>query len=121
MPAQVVLVLTGLWLMFAPWVLGYEGTPAGSSDRIAGPSMAATAFLAVFAITRGLRWVNLVTGLWLLAGPWLLGFPLDATINSLVCGILALVLAPFGSIDQGRYGGGWITLFRTDGLVWPER
>ena len=51
MPAQIILVVTGLWLEVAPWVLGYGGA-AATSDRIAGPVMAATAFLAIFAITR---------------------------------------------------------------------
>lgn len=119
MPAQIILVVAGLWLEFAPWVLGYDGA-AATSDRIAGPVMAATAFLAVFAITRGLRWVNLATGLWLVAAPWLLGFPLDATISSMICGVLALALAPVGSIDQAQYGGGWMALFRTKRLVWPQ-
>lgn len=51
--------------------------------------------------------------------PWLLGFPLDATISSLVCGVVALVLAPVGSVDQSQYGSGWLALFRTKRLVWP--
>lgn len=118
MPAQIVLVVAGLWLEFAPWLLGHEGA-AAISDHIAGPVMAATAFLSIFAITRGLRWINLVTGVWLVVAPWVLGFPLEATISSLICGVLALVLAPIGSIDQTQYGGGWIVLFRTKKLVWP--
>lgn len=119
MPAQIILVLTGVWLVFAPWALGYDGA-AATSDRITGPVLAAAAFLAVFAITRGLRWINLLSGLWLVTAPWLLSFPTDATISSMVCGVLALVLAPMGSLDQDRYGGGWMTLLRTERLPWPD-
>lgn len=115
MPAQMTLVVTGLWLMLAPSVLDYGGA-AATSDRIAGPVMAATAFLAVFAITRGLRWFNLLVGAWLVAAPWLLNFPVDATVSSMVCGVAALVLAPLGAPDQSRYGGGWIALRRTERL-----
>ena len=113
--AQIVLTVVGLWLMFAPSVLGYQGT-AADSDRFAGPLLAAFAFLAIFRITRGLRWVNLPIGAWLIVGPLLLGFPTDATVNSIVCGVLVVVLAPIGRVDQSRYGGGWITLWRTDRL-----
>jgi hypothetical protein len=120
MPAQMTLTVVGLWLMAAPAVLGYGGA-AATSDRVAGPVMAAIAFLAVFRITRGLRWLNLPVGAWLVAAPWLLGFPTDATVSSMVCGVMALVLAPIGSPDQSRYGGGWIALLRTDRLTFPRR
>lgn len=118
--AQIVLVGVGLWLEFAPLVLGYDGV-AANSDRIAGPVMIAIAFLSIFGITRGLRWFNLLVGLWLVVGPWLLSFPLDAALSSLAAGVLALVLAPVGQPDQGRYGGGWIVLLQTSRLPWPER
>ena len=119
MPAQVTLAVAGLWLIFAPSVLGYDGA-AATSDRIAGPVMAATAFLAVFAITRGLRWFNLPVGAWLVAAPWLLDFPVEATVSSLVCGVAALALAPIGAPDQSRYGGGWIVLRHSDRLSRPR-
>jgi hypothetical protein len=111
--AQIMLAATGVWLMAAPAVLGY-GEPAATSDRIAGPVMAAVAFLAVFSITRGLRWGNLAVGAWLVLAPWLLDFPTDALANSCVCGIAALVLAPVGHLDQEQYGGGWLALVRGD-------
>lgn len=101
----------GIWLMFAPAVLDY-GDPAATSDRMAGPALAAIGFLAGFAITRGVRWLNLATGAWLVAAPFLLAFPTDATINSVLIGLAALALAPWGKPDQSRYGGGWIVLFR---------
>ena len=115
MAGQIVLTLAGLWLMVAPAVLDY-GDPAAASDRIAGPVMAATAFLAIFAITRGVRWVNVPVGLWLVAAPWLLGFPADAAVSSVVVGVLALTLAWTGALDQSRYGGGWRSLWDTGRL-----
>ena len=115
MVAQVVLTVVGIWLMFAPSVLGYA-SPAADSDRIAGPLLAAFAFLAIFQITRGLRWVNLPIGAWLVVAPLLLDFPTDAAVNSVACGVATLVLAPMGRVDQSRYGGGWVTLWRTDRL-----
>ena len=109
MRAQMVLVIVGLWLMAAPAVLDYGGA-AATSDRIAGPLLAAMSFLAVFQITRGMRWANLPIGAWLVAAPWILDFRGDATVSSMLAGVAALVLAPTGSPDQSRYGGGWIAL-----------
>lgn len=117
--AQIPLIFAGLWLMLAPAVLGY-GDPAATSDRIAGPILAAVAFLATFAITRGLRWLNLPVGVWLVVAPWLLDFSGAAIVSSVVCGLAALVLAPLGSPDQGRYGGGWVALRRTERLASPS-
>jgi hypothetical protein len=109
--AQIVLVATGIWLMAAPAVLGYA-EPAATSDRIAGPVMAAIAFLAAFAITRGLRWLNLAVGGWLVIAPWLLDSPTAALVSSSLCGVAALVLAPVGHLEQDQYGGGWLALLR---------
>ena len=119
MKAQMSLVVAGLWLMAAPAVLGYGGD-AATSDRIAGPILAALSFLAVFSITRGLRWASLPIGAWLVVGPWLLDFPTDATVSSMVCGVATLALAPRGSPDQGKYGGGWLTLRDTRRLPGAE-
>lgn len=115
MIAQIVLVVAGLWLMVAPPVLGYDGAPA-TSDRIAAPLLIAFAFLAVFRITRGLRWANLPVGAWLVVGPFMLGSEPAAAASSLVVGALTIVLAPIGRVDQSRYGGGWRVLFRPDDL-----
>ena len=111
-PPHFLLAAAGVWLMFAPAVLDYGG-PAATSDRVAGPALAAIGFLAGFAITRGLRWLNLLTGAWLVAGPWLLGFPDAALVNSVVIGLATLALAPWGKPDQSRYGGGWASLWRS--------
>lgn len=110
MIVQVVLTLAGLWLMAAPAVLGY-GEPASTSDRIAGPVMAAVAFISIATITRGLRWANLPVGLWLLGAPWLLDLPVDATVSSTAVGLLAVAMAGTGAPDQERYAGGWRSLW----------
>lgn len=118
--AFVLLTAVGLWLMAAPAVLGYGGAPE-NSDRIAGPLLAAFSFLAIFQISRGVRWLNLPIGAWLVAAPFVLGAPADAFASSLVSGLLVLTLSPFGRPDQSRYGGGWRALRHTSELAGVSR
>lgn len=103
----------GVWLMAAPAVLGY-GDPAGTNDRIVGPLAATFAIIAIWEVTRALRWLNLALGLWLLAAPWILGgYPADATISSLAAGaLLALFSLVRGKVQQ-EYAGGWPSLWRS--------
>ena len=114
---QLVVFALGVWLMAAPSVLGYTGTSAETSDRLVGPVVAAFGFVAASAITRSVRWVNLLAAAWLLIGPWLLGFPADAAVNSVVVGLLVAVLTPFGSPDPDRFGGGWSSLWKPERLA----
>ena len=108
--AQAIATALGLWLMAAPAVLGYVDDPMEASDRITGPIVITFAFLGMFAITQGVRWINLGAGLWLLVGPWFLYQSTAALVNSLVVGVLLLVLTPIGDPQPEQYGGGWPTL-----------
>lgn len=103
--------LIGVWLMAAPSVLGYGGV-AATNDRIAGPTAAAIAIVAMSQVTRAFRWLNLVIGAWLLLAPWILGYPPSALASSMVSGLALAGLASLrGRVDR-RYGGGWRSLVR---------
>lgn len=108
--AQTVVTATGLWLMAAPAVLGHAGTTAGKADRLIGPLIVAAGFLAIFPITRLVRFFNLLPGVALLITPFVVGAPTDATVNDVVCGLLVLALATVERAPQDQYGGGWDTL-----------
>ena len=90
-------------------MLGYAGTPA-TSDRVAGPVVAAIGIVAASTVTRGLRWANLAPGLWLLVGPVLLGSPAAALVSSVGAGVAVLALVPWIPGDLDRFGGGWRSL-----------
>ncbi len=110
--AQLLVMLLGLWLMAAPSVLDYEGT-AGHSDHIVGPLLASFAAVALWEVTRDLRWVNLILGVWLIAAPWLLGFETSALINSTAVGVLVAALSLVRGRTSDELGGGWSMLWRT--------
>lgn len=103
----------GIWLMGAPAILSYA-EPARTNDHIVGPLVATFATIAVWEVTRPLRWVNLLLGVWLLIAPLALGYgPGASTLNSLAVGAIVAVLAAFpGKIAQ-RFGGGWSSLWRS--------
>ena len=115
MGARIVNFLLGLWLMAAPALLGYIGTPAEVNDRIVGPLVASIAFVAIWEITRGLRWLNVGLGLWLVVAPFLLGawvqnWSFPATINSVLVGLFVAALSLVPGKRTHGYAGGWRSL-----------
>jgi hypothetical protein len=66
------------------------------------------------AVTRGVRWAAVPVAIWLLVGPWLLGFPTDAALNSVVVGLAAAALSQIGGDVRGHFGGGWRALIEND-------
>lgn len=101
----------GLWLMVAPAVLDY-GDPAQTNDRIVGPLVASMAVIALWDVTRPLRFVNAALGAWLVLSPLVLGYPTDAMANSIAVGVLVVAVALIPGPIKGRYGGGWRELWR---------
>jgi hypothetical protein len=60
---------------------------------------------------RPLRWVWLVVGAWLLVPPWIFGYYGTVAMgNGSVVGFLLAALAPLGSEEGSRFGGGWRSL-----------
>lgn len=110
MVTQALSTVLGIWLMFAPAVLGHAGQTLGKLDRGLGPFIASVSFLAVTQICRSLRWVNLLPAAVLLVAPWFLDGPMASKVNTAVVGLVVLLLTPWGHPDQSRYGNGWMTL-----------
>ncbi len=107
--ARIANAALGIWLMAAPAVLGYGGA-ARTNDRIVGPIAAAFATIAIWEVTRSVRFVNVALGGWLLLAPWILGHAPAATVNSLVVGALLIGFALVRGTVEQRFGGGWSAL-----------
>jgi hypothetical protein len=104
----------GVWLMVAPAVLAYADLAARTNDRIVGPIVAGSAFVAIWQLMRPLRWIGIIVGVWLLAAPWILGYGTAPTINSTIVGLLLAVLALLGAKTGKRFGGGWTSLLGSE-------
>lgn len=113
MAARLVNILIGIWLMAAPAVLGY-GDPAAAIDRIAGPTVAAIAMVAISGATRPLRWLNLLIGLWLVAAPLVLGYDLEPFLNSTACGLAVAALSAVRGKVTNSFAGGWSSLLKRE-------
>lgn len=110
--ARLINIGIGIWLMAAPAVLGYGGV-ASNHDRIVGPLLASFACIALWEVTRPLRWVNLLLGGWMLLAPWILGFGPTATVNSLLAGAAVAGLSLVRGTLSHRFGGGWSSLWHS--------
>lgn len=103
--------LVGLWLMASPVVLGYFG-PARINDRVCGPLIATFAIIALWEVTREVRWLNVLLAFWLMLAPLLLHYPTwTPVVNSLACAAVLVVAAVAPGSKTGRYAGGWKSLF----------
>src|SRR5215207_3520539 len=88
---RLVNTLVGLWLMAAPAVLDYAGA-ARTNDRIVGPLAASFAVIAIWEVTRPLRWANVALGVWLLVAPWLLGADRAPLLNETAAGLVLIAM-----------------------------
>jgi len=99
-------VLLGIWLMFAPAVLG--GTAmAANNDRLVGALIVTVAVVSTAEVVRALRLLNVLFGAWIAASGWMLsGATAAGRWSGLVAGALILVL----SLRRGHVGeryGAW--------------
>ncbi len=96
--------LLGAWLMFTRLIFGTEGALA-DSDHLIGAMLFTFSIAAFSEVFRPLRAINFLFAGWLLLAPWLLeGGGLASALNSMVVGILVIVLTlPRGPI-RNRYG-----------------
>jgi uncharacterized membrane protein len=114
---QVIVALTGLYLMAAPAIWGYAGAPE-KIDRFIGPLVASFATMAVWEVLRNLRWLNVALALVLAAlavSPWPWTHPADAMTSDLIAAALIVVLTLIPYPAYQRYGGGWQRLWRRRG------
>lgn len=112
-------VLAGIWLMMSPAVLEYAD-PARANDRIIGPIVASLATIAMWEVSRPVRWVNVVLGAWLLVAPWLLAYPPAARWNSLAIGAVVLGLSLVKGKHTHEFGGGWSSLWKRASPAGPS-
>lgn len=99
-------VLAGVWLVLAPFALGYSDVAeARWNDVIIGVAVAVIALVRVGAPVRyqEISWINFVLGIWLIAAPFVLGYDdvTAALTNDIVVGAIVLALAAASAVSSG--------------------
>jgi len=96
-------ILCGIWLIIAPFILGYQGLQNALWNSIlcgAAVLILAAARVANPATTVGLSWLNLLIGIWLIIAPFFLYANAVTPIwNCVILGILVGLLAIWSAVS----------------------
>ena len=99
-------VLVGAWEVLAPFVLGYTMATGALWDAIIlGIGLIIFAGWAALSneisTIRGLNWINVILGVWLILAPFIIGYTSFAAAlwNDIIVGIVAVVLAGWAAIE----------------------
>lgn len=115
-------IVAGLWLLIAPFVLGYQGIQAALwNDILVGIIVVAFAVARVARplMNPSLSWINAVLGLWLIVAPFVLryggvveaealaaegavGGAQTAMWNDIIVGVIVLVLGAWSALSTRR-------------------
>src|SRR5690606_21691226 len=102
--------LGGMWMMAAPAAFDYDG--AAFNDQFVGPIVATFGIVAMWEVTRGVRWVNRVLAARMLPAALLLDYPVAGGVNAVATGAAVFALSLVRGRTRTRFGGGWASLFR---------
>lgn len=109
---QIINAVLGIWLMISPAVL-QGGVKAEDNNHITGPVIATFAIIALWEATHNIRLWNVPLGVWLVVAPFILGYETGASIiNSILTGILIVVISLKKGTIKGKYAGGWKVLWK---------
>jgi hypothetical protein len=88
-------VLAGIWLIIAPWVLGYSARDPRWNDVGFGIIVGVLALTRVSGAyrTEALSWINLLIGAWLVVACFTIDFTARASWNDVILGVIVFLLA----------------------------
>lgn len=90
-------ILSGVWLVIAPFVLGYQSQTALWNDVILGVIVGSIGIIRTFSPSRSttwLSWSNFVLGLWLIIAPFILGYARTTPrTNDVILGVIVAGLS----------------------------
>ena len=88
-------ILAGIWLIIAPWVLGYTTGDPYWNDVAFGAVVGVIALTRAFGAYREswLSWFNALVGIWIFASAWVLDSSNTAWTNDVILGAIVFVLA----------------------------
>ncbi|MCL4398165.1 SPW repeat protein [Patescibacteria group bacterium] len=90
-------VLAGIWLIISPFIFGYN-TIVGDlwNNVIVGAVVSILALIRIATPRQAefLSWVNFILGLWMIASPFILGYPtVSAQWANVIAGVIVAILS----------------------------
>jgi hypothetical protein len=107
-------VVAGIWLVVAPWILGYSDLSAALwNDVVVGVAIIVLAGIRAASPARFIpvSWANVLLGLWLILAPFVLQYgELTAAAvvgsvalwNDIIVGLVVITLAVFSATSSER-------------------
>jgi hypothetical protein len=82
------------FLFISPWMFAHASGTAAADLRVSGVAVAILSLAAMLAFATWEEWANLLLGIWLIASPWILGFPHTTAMHfSIGIGVAVAFLA----------------------------
>jgi hypothetical protein len=95
-------ILLGIWLIIAPFVLGYSNIERATWNAIiVGVLVLAMAAVRISDPARrpGLSWANMVLGIWLILSPFIMDYSrfAEPLWNDIICGVVIAGMAAWSA------------------------
>ena len=74
-------LVLGFFVFLSPWLFALSYGPARIESVVSGVAVMVLSLAALIAFADWEEWAALAMGLWLLASPWVLGFPHAAAMK----------------------------------------
>ncbi len=87
----------GTWLIIAPFILGYLGSPR-VNDIVVGIIVFVLALISAFYENKWSQTINLLVGIWLIISPFVSGYAsiTGAMVNDIILGLLVIIFSGAG-------------------------
>lgn len=88
-------VLAGIWLIIAPWVLGYSSRDPRWNDVVFGAIVGIVALIRISGAYREewLSWLNALIAVWIFIAAFTIDHTATASWNDIILGVLVFILA----------------------------
>ncbi len=88
-------IIAGIWLIIAPWVLGYSGRDPRWNDVVFGAIVAVIGLVRVAGGYREawLSWINAAIGVWIFIAAFAIDHTGRASWNDIILGVIVCALA----------------------------
>src|SRR3974390_3033946 len=77
-------LLLGIFLFASPWLFAFARPPARIDAWLSSAIIALMSLAAIVLFREWEQWIVLLGGLWLIASPWLLGFPHTTAMHVII-------------------------------------